>query len=144
MLELANNSDSPIAHTCIHFPDYPEEDLSPGQDSITGKLRTICPTLFFTLTSLEKDFIDNLGVTHLSRVDSPTSHPSSCLPNHALGSTPFLPSVSLDTHHTLFTPTLDLHTTMNSPFPDAHTTKSATKHTFYFPFGGYGPLFYHL
>jgi hypothetical protein len=59
MLELASNLDSPDLNTQINLPDYPEDGISPGLDSITGKLKTICPTLFFSLSSWEKDFLDN-------------------------------------------------------------------------------------
>jgi hypothetical protein len=59
MLELATYLDSPVSNTQINLPDYPKDGFSPDPNSITGKLKIVCLTLFFSLSSLEKDSLDN-------------------------------------------------------------------------------------
>jgi hypothetical protein len=115
MLELASNLDSPVAHTQVHIPDYPDDGVTSGLDSITGKLKSICLTLFFSLSTWEKDLLDNspllnLGSDSFPRGDSPREH-SESLPSHLISSLPNIPPgpvlpsphVHPDTHSTLIT-----------------------------------------
>jgi hypothetical protein len=58
LLELASMADSPTAPYHLHIPDYPDDGSTPGLDSLSGKLKSICPTLYSSLSSLELDLID--------------------------------------------------------------------------------------
>jgi hypothetical protein len=85
MLELASNLDSLVEHTQIHIPDYPDDGVTSGWDSISGKLKSICSTLFFSLTSLEKDLLDSSPLLNsfsasLSLEETPLENPQNPFP----------------------------------------------------------------
>jgi hypothetical protein len=71
MLELSTNLGSPPTISHLHYPDLSDDSSVPDLDSISGKLKNICPTLFSSLTTLELDFINNIPLNNLGQVSSP-------------------------------------------------------------------------
>jgi hypothetical protein len=67
--------DSPSEHPQIHIPDYPDDGASNGLDSLTGKLKAIFPTLFYSLSSLEKELLDR---SHLCLLLTDSHSPHAC------------------------------------------------------------------
>jgi len=51
MLELSSLIDSPKVNTEDSYPDLLEVEDPSDLDSITGKHKQVCPTLYFTLTA---------------------------------------------------------------------------------------------
>ena len=51
MLEISSHIDSPEVNTEDSYPDLLEAKDPADLDSIIGKLKQVCPTLYFTLTS---------------------------------------------------------------------------------------------
>jgi hypothetical protein len=58
LLELSTRIDSPEVNTHATYPDPLEAEDSMVLDSISGKLKLVCPTLYSTLTSWEKEQLD--------------------------------------------------------------------------------------
>jgi hypothetical protein len=59
VLELSSSMDSLGVNTHATYPDLFDAEDPTTLDSITGKLKQICPTLFFTLTVWEIEQLDN-------------------------------------------------------------------------------------
>jgi hypothetical protein len=59
MLELSNRLDSPADYTQATLPDFSSADDTEVMDSITGKLKHICPSLYFSLSAWERDQLDS-------------------------------------------------------------------------------------
>jgi len=86
MLELASFSESPSAPPHPHLPNYPDDGNTPALNTSSGKLKTIYPTLFSTLSSLELDLIDNstllpMGQVSTSSIAYSPQQPSLRVPN---------------------------------------------------------------
>jgi hypothetical protein len=68
MLDRTTRVESPDVDSCRFSPsglESPEPSQLAHSDTLTGKLKSICPSLFFSLTSWERSFMDSsssLGV----------------------------------------------------------------------------------
>jgi hypothetical protein len=120
MLELSSNLDSPVLGSQINIADYPEDSALPGQVTLTGKLKLICPTFYFSLTSWEKNLLDNSPPTSSGPIPLPRGDPSS-----ELSSIPsFHPPSNLTHHHS--TPNLSTLPNSSVPAPPMITSGTST------------------
>jgi hypothetical protein len=58
MLDLSSRMDSPVAPTHLSYPDLPTNEDSAVLDSLTGKLKLICPSLYNSLTNWELEHLN--------------------------------------------------------------------------------------
>jgi hypothetical protein len=81
MLELASFLDSPTAPSQPYLPDYPDDGNTTDLNTLSGKLKNICLTLYASLTSLELDLIDNLPQLPLGQITTSQKACSSHFPS---------------------------------------------------------------
>jgi hypothetical protein len=78
MIELSSRLEYPGVNSHATFPDFFGVDDTTALDSLIGKLKKLCPSLFFSLTLWEKDLLDisttlvtDLTTTHLGVTSIP-------------------------------------------------------------------------
>jgi len=81
MLELASFSDSPTAPSQPYLPDYPNDGNTTDLNTLSGKLKNICPTLNASLSSLELDLLDSLPQLPLGQITTSQKACSSNFPS---------------------------------------------------------------
>jgi hypothetical protein len=81
MLELASFSDSPTAPSQPYLPDYPDDGNTTDLNTLSGKLKNICPTLYASLFSLELDLLDSLPQLPLGQITTSQKACSSHFPS---------------------------------------------------------------
>jgi hypothetical protein len=81
MLELASFSNSPTAPSQPYLPDYPDDGNTTDLNTLSGKLKNICPTLYASLFSLELDLLDSLPQLPLGQITTSQKACSSHFPS---------------------------------------------------------------
>jgi hypothetical protein len=62
MLEWSTRVESPGVESCRFSPsgdEFPKPSQLAHMDTLTGKLKSICPTLYYSLTSWERNELDS-------------------------------------------------------------------------------------
>jgi hypothetical protein len=106
MLDLSSRSESPCKYSAATQSDFSEASNPSTLNTITGKPSYYCPSLYFSLTTWERDLLDNSPSSStftsstpshdhpLPFLENPSTSPSSLSPLNARPSTqppPLLP-----------------------------------------------------